>query len=132
MNNSINLDNYPNNKCYNFKKKYLIKRKNSFRQNIFNFDSMKEKNNNFNTFNDSISRISGKNKEIKIIDKAIKKNIKSINIFGPHFSFCPSCQNKNLEFYNEMEPKQCLCLINYIKNVKSKKNIKWAYDYLLD
>ena len=53
----------------------------------------------------------------------IKKNIESINCYGPYFSFCPSCRNKNMEYYNNMEPKQCLEIIHLIKKVRHSNNI---------
>ena len=65
--------------------------------------------------------IQKKNFELK--NKTIELGVKEINYYGPHFSFCPTCKNKNLEFYNYMEPNQCLELINHIKNYRKANNI---------
>jgi hypothetical protein len=62
-------------------------------------------------------------KKIKINNPIIQKNLEDINFYGPYYSYCPPCLNRNLEFYNNLEPNQCLKLIQYIKKVKGKKNI---------
>ena len=119
--NSIYLYNYTNKKIFNFKRNYLIKKKNYFRQNIFSLESLKEKNNKFNKINKNKNKGNNYN---KIRNKTIEKNLKNINYFGPLFSYCPSCRDKNINFYNKMEPTQCLKLLNYLKNLrKNKKNI---------
>ena len=55
---------------------------------------------------------------IEISNKFIKNNLESINYYGPHYSYCKSCKNKNIRFYNELEPKQCLDYIHIIKKMK--------------
>jgi hypothetical protein len=59
------------------------------------------------------------NKKIEIRNPEIKKCLEDINYYGPYFSHCPSCKNKNLNFYQTLEPHQCLKLLNFIKKERS-------------
>ena len=111
-------------------KKERTKIQNTFRHNIINLDSLKHhsqrnihENSKSNLFNINKKRkINYKNKS-GIKNKIIERNLENINFYGPHCSFCPSCKTKNLEFYNYMEPNQCLELINHIKNYRKANNI---------
>ena len=121
-------------------KKLINKKQKTFRQNIFNNLSSSRKNNitlysfnknkinkrnitnrlikiNTDKTNDNLSKLNEINNPI------IKKNIESINFYGPYCSFCPTCRNKNIEYYDKMEPNQCLKIINLIKKVRNKKSI---------
>ena len=99
-------------------KKLINKKQKTFRQNIFNNLSPGIDNILFYSINRDISKklnninrsnkIININKENKLNDMnnisdinnpIIKKNIESINFFGPYFSFFPSCRSKNMEFY---------------------------------
>ena len=51
------------------------------------------------------------------------KYLERINYYGPYFSFCPSCRSKNLDYYNKMEPNQCIELIHFIKKERHKNEI---------
>ena len=64
----------------------------------------------------------GFNKKIEIKNPEVKKVLEDINYYGPHFSHCPSCKNKNLEFYQTMEPNQCLTLLNFLKKKKNSNS----------
>jgi hypothetical protein len=64
------------------------------------------------------------NKKIKIKNPKIKKNLEDIDYYGPYFSHCPSCKNKNLDFYQTMESNQCLKLLSYLKKVRIKSSHK--------
>ena len=117
-------------------KKIVSKKQKTFRQNIFNNLSPSNENtfytldkSNLMNINKSSNIIRKKNaqannnntqKIIEITNPIIKKNVESINNFGPYFSFCPSCRNKNMEFYNNLEPNHCLELIHYIKKIRNK------------
>ena len=125
-------------KTINKNKKEKLRKQNSFRQNIFTLDSLKKKDDNEYSQTKTIFINNKKNKrniffkkKNEIRNKTIEDNVKTINYYGPHFSFCPSCKDKNIEFYNNMEPNQCLELINHIRNMKKinslnkpKKHIK--------
>lgn len=115
-------------------KKIVSKKQKTFRQNIFNNLSPSNDNtfyslekSNLMNMNKSSNIIRNKNAKVnntqKIIDitnPIIKKNVESINNFGPYFSYCPSCRNKNMDFYNNLEPNHCLELIHYIKKIRHK------------
>ena len=62
-------------------------------------------------------------KRIKINNPSIEKQLENINFWGPYYSYCPPCVNRNLEYYNNLEPNHCLRLIKYIKNIRGKKLI---------
>ena len=63
-------------------------------------------------------------KKIEIKNPEIKRSLEDINYYGPYFSHCPICRYKNLDFYQTMEPHQCLKLLNYIKMKRSKIQVK--------
>ena len=63
------------------------------------------------------------NKKIYINNPTILKYLEGINNFGPYFSYCPPCGNRNLEFYKNLEPNQCLQIIQQIKKNKGKNII---------
>jgi hypothetical protein len=63
-------------------------------------------------------------KEIEITNPEIKRSLEDINYYGPYFSHCPACRHKNLDFYQTMEPHQCMKLLNYIKKSRSKIKVK--------
>lgn len=114
-------------------KKLISKKQKTFRQNIFNnlnpskdniFYSFNKNNLNKLTKTNKFININNENKDnTKINNPIIKKNIESINFYGPYFSFCPSCRTKNLEYYNNMEPNKCLELIQFIKKIRHKNNL---------
>ena len=124
-NNSKNSNYFSSMKKINpLNKKERIKIQRSFRQNIFTLDSLKHNTKNTNLINHKNIKNKFKiRKPFEIKNKTVEKNVKSINYYGPHFSFCPSCKNKNLQFYNCMEPNQCIELINHIKNYRKSNNI---------
>jgi hypothetical protein len=129
--------------------KIRIKRQRAFRQNIFNNlippknvklnDLINQKSNSMNNIN-SYKNIKSMNrttsflnsdsesfyKKCKINNPVIQRNLENINFYGPYYSYCPPCLNRNLEFYNNLEPNQCLKLIHYIKKIRKKSilNIK--------
>jgi len=62
--------------------------------------------------------------EIEIKNPEIKRSLEDINYYGPYFSHCPKCRHKNLDFYQTMEPNQCMKLLSYIKMKRSKIQVK--------
>ena len=125
------------------KKKFNSKKQNCFKYNIYNNLSPKPENStlflsNDNTMinngNKTISLLNlhkgNKNRKIKdnmkmdeIDNPIIKKNIESINFYGPYSAFCPYCRNKNIKYYNVLEPNHCLELIHFIKKIRHKNTI---------
>lgn len=59
-------------------------------------------------------------KKIEIKNPEVKRLLDDVNYYGPYYSHCPSCRNRNLEFYQTIDPPHCLDILNYIK--KSRKN----------
>ena len=122
------------------------KRQNTFRQNIFT-NLLPSTDKNVKNFNKNMTgfssctnfrkkKIDYKNnsiflnsdndlfdKKININNQAVIKNLEGINFFGPYFSYCPPCGNRNLEFYKNLEPNQCLQIIQQIKKNKGKNII---------
>ena len=133
----------------NIHKMKLNKRQRTFRQNIFNnlippknkktlkSNSMVNLNPSYKFKNMKIKREDNEQqfgtflnfdhnsfyKKTKISNPIVKKNLEFINYYGPYYSYCPPCLNRNLEYYNNLEPNQSLKLINYIKKIRGKKNI---------
>ena len=128
----------------NLKLKNYNRRQNTFRQNIFtnllpsrqsevipkdDFNktttTFRKKNLRFKLKNDlyldSNSEIF--DKKIIINNPTVIKQLEGINFFGPYFSYCPPCGNKNLEFYKNLEQNQCLQIIQQIKKNKGKNII---------
>ena len=62
-------------------------------------------------------------KKVKINNPVIERQLENINFYGPYYSYCPPCLNRNLEYYNHLEPNQCLKLIHFIRKMRGKKNI---------
>ena len=115
------------------KNQQIFKRKNVIRQNVFNNlvskrDSIISKSTSHkNTkklnpiiFSDYKSFI----KKLKIKNPIVDKNLENINFYGPYFSYCPPCYNKNIEYYNNLEINQCIGLLHHIKKLKVKDNKK--------
>lgn len=63
------------------------------------------------------------NKKIEVTNPLVKKQLESINFFGPYYSYCPPCRNRNMEFYKNLEPAQCIEIIKCIKRSKGKSVI---------
>ena len=69
------------------------------------------------------------NKRIEIANPLIKKHLESINFFGPYYSYCPPCRNRNIEFYNNLEPNQCIEIIKCVKKEQKKKTAELEEHY---
>lgn len=63
------------------------------------------------------------NKKIEVTNPLVRKHLESINFFGPYYSYCPPCRNRNMEFYKKLEPNQCIEIIKCIKRSKGKSVI---------
>ena len=59
--------------------------------------------------------------ENDINDSKIFTLLKSINFYGPYFSYCPTCHDNNINFYKNLDKNECLNLLNLIKMERSKK-----------
>ena len=93
-------------------------------KDILDVINNRENNNNIiNKSNYYKNNIMVKNEKIKneINDSIIFNQLKSTNFYGPYFSYCPYCGNNNIKYYKQMERKQCISLLNYIKKDRNKK-----------
>ncbi len=130
--NGIDLDSkFNRNIFYNtIKNQQIFKRKNVIRQNVFNnLISNKENIITKSTSYKAPSKLNPivfsdyKNfiKKIKVKNPLVNRNLESINFYGPYFSYCPPCYNKNIEYYNNLEVNQCVGLLHHIKKMKTKE-----------
>ena len=130
--NGIDLDSkFSRNIFYNtIKNQQIFKRKNVIRQNVFNnLISNKENIITKSTSYKAPSKLNPivfsdyKNfiKKIKVKNPLVNRNLESINFYGPYFSYCPPCYNKNIEYYNNLEVNQCVGLLHHIKKMKTKE-----------
>ena len=55
---------------------------------------------------------------IEITNPKIKRDLELINYYGPRYTNCHICSRRNIEFYQNSEPKQTLILLNYLKKIK--------------
>jgi hypothetical protein len=124
-------------------------RQNTFRQNIFtnllpsndkykysktllrkmgqgsSSASFRKKPNNYNLNNNIFLNSDNElfEKRVTINNPILLKYLEGISFFGPYFSYCPPCGNRNLEFYKNLEINQCLQIIQQIKKNKGKNII---------
>ena len=114
------------------------KRRNIFRQNIFvNLIPQKPKNkSNFISkqyqsaiFNKSHKKPSTNNfmlnsefvkKKFDIKNELVMKQLESINFFGPYYSYCPPCGNRNIDFYKNLDSQTLVSLVQQIKILRGK------------
>lgn len=61
---------------------------------------------------------------IEVINPTIDKKLKDIQYYGPFYSHCPPCRNRNINFYNTMEFNQCVKLLGYLKQIRKKNKYK--------
>lgn len=60
------------------------------------------------------------NKKVEIKNPKVAKLLKEINYYGPYYSHCPSCSNKNLDFFKSVNNNQAISILKYIKEQKEK------------
>ena len=125
-----------NNFFSSIKNQQQFKRKNVFRQNVFN-NLIPSKTYSMAKSIPSKRKLKYDNKarpyfgsdyqsfikKVEINNPIINKNLESINYYGPYFSHCPPCNNRNLDFYKNLEINQCLDIIHHIKKMRMKKTI---------
>ena len=131
---SINLKNRTmdindnNNKQSKFKPE---KRRNIFRENIFvNLISTKSKHPRRvqSAFKNNGYKKDGhlmiKNK-YNIENEDVMNQLESINFFGPYYSYCPPCGNRNIDFYKNLDKKK---LIQIVQQIKKKREKEFSYN----
>ena len=126
---SKNIDENNNNMELNYLKVKPKKRRNMFRQNIFvNLIPPKTKNKqkrvqsaySKNGYKNEYNNIFVK-KKFNIKDENIMKHLESIHFFGPYYSYCPPCGNRNIDFYKNLDNKKLNQIIQQIKKMRGSK-----------
>jgi len=56
----------------------------------------------------------------EIINHNVKKLLDEVNGFGPRCPHCDSCNNLNIDYYNEMVPLKACDFLHYIKHKRIK------------
>lgn len=69
--------------------------------------------------------------KIEITNPKIKRELEIIDYYGPRYSYCKICNNKNLEFYQNFETNQCLKLLSYLKKERLAKKKEFKAPKLL-
>ena len=108
------------------KTKYLKKIEKNIYNNLFSRESTTTlfNNQNIKKYNNDFeykrkNRIKLMKKELN--DPKIFNLLQNLNLYGPYFSYCPYCYDKNISFYKNFGRKQCISLLNYIKDDKLKE-----------
>ena len=114
------------------------KRRNIFRQNIFvNLIPQKPKNKSNLISKQYQSAILNKGhkkpitnnyilnsefakKKFDIKNEIAMKQLESINFFGPYYSYCPPCGNRNVDFYKNLDFQTIVSLVQQIKKLRGK------------
>ncbi len=136
--NKENLSKTLNDNFNNFEKMKKNERQEFFRQNIFNkfipinlraqSSNIKKSKNKIKIENKKLSPFLNSTlvdfeKKIEIKNPIVKKYLESINFYGPYYSHCPPCGNKNLEYYKKMNQDNAIKIIQFIKKSKGKNTI---------
>ena len=79
--------------------------------------------NNINSFINNVKNQSF-DKKIKIKSKLVKNLLKKVNYYGPYFSHCPQCRNRNINFYNELEENQSIKFLKFIQEKKRHEKME--------
>jgi len=66
--------------------------------------------------------INSKTEKIEIKNKFVKDLVEECNNFGPFYSHCPSCNNRNLSFYQNMNSDHALKLLTFIRDHRLKSS----------
>ena len=62
-------------------------------------------------------------KKYNIQNENILNQLESINFFGPYYSYCPPCGNRNIDFYKNLDKKKLVEIVQQIKKMRGKNNI---------
>ena len=133
--NNYSYDKYIKNKISKFfgnhattsKSKYLKKMEKNIYNNLFSRDNKISFSNGQNIIKNNNNDFEYKRKNrVKIMKKELNDPrifnlLQNLNLYGPYFSYCPCCYDKNISFYKNIGRKQCISLLNYIKDDKLKE-----------
>ena len=107
------------------------KRRNIFRQNIFVNLVPSNPRKIAKRVQSAYMKVGFKNnndefvkKKFTIKDENIMKHLESINFFGPYYSYCPPCGNRNIDFYQNMDKKKLIQIVQQIKKIKGQSSFE--------
>ena len=108
------------------KSKYLKKMEKNIYNNLFSRENTTISFNNQNITKTNNDFEYKRKNRIKIMKKELNDPrifhlLQNLNLYGPYFSYCPCCFDKNIIFYKNFGRKQCISLLNYIKDDKIKE-----------
>ena len=127
-----------NNKKHSLQRKLRIFNNNKF-NNLVSASNSINKNQNSEKFTQSlipnkkihqnkkfISRMDSTDNKvnyssIKIQNPTIFKLLKGVNFYGPYYSYCFPCADRNKDYYKRLEQNQCISILKSIKKEKSKE-----------
>ena len=145
--NKENLSKTLNDNFNNFEKMKKNERQEIFRKNIFNkfipinlraqSSNIKKSKNKIKIENKKLSPFLNSTlvdfeKKIEIKNPIVKKYLESINFYGPYYSHCPPCGNKNLEYYKKMNQDNAIKIIQFIKKSKGKNTIIDFHNHIFE
>jgi hypothetical protein len=59
-------------------------------------------------------------KQFENKNEKIMKQLEGINFYGPYYSYCPPCFNRNVDFYNNLDDNKLIRVIQQIKKTKEE------------
>ena len=136
-NNKINIKNNNIKSELKFKCITAGKRKENINKNIFiNLVSNKSRNNLKQKFfrvqsavekNSCIKKKDNNSyyRKFKINNKYAMNQLRSINYYGPYYSYCPNCAKRNIDFYNNISSDILVDIVKQIKKNKYEKILKF-------
>ena len=66
--------------------------------------------------------INSKIEKIEIKNREVKNLVEECNNFGPFYSHCPSCNNRNLSFYQNMNADNAKKLLTFLRDNRLKSS----------
>jgi hypothetical protein len=69
----------------------------------------------------------GPEKKVEIRNPTVKRMLDETVNHGPYYTHCPSCQNKNLTFFQHLKEHEAVKIIKYIQEDKLRKHNKNLY-----
>lgn len=88
-------------------------------QNSFMKDEYKKQNKRYSHLDNQFER-----KKHDINNENVMYQLESINFFGPYYSYCPPCGNRNVDFYQNLDSETIIQIVKQIKKNKRAKNLE--------
>ena len=65
-----------------------------------------------------------KKKKYKIKDRYAMNQLESVNFFGPYYSYCYQCGNRNVDFYKNIDSDTLIEIVGQIKKNKDEQVLR--------